>query len=133
MTRRTVCALVLTSLLSVGCGNPLEQRICTREMRHGIVVEIRDAVTGEPRAALAQGAVREGAYLDSLKPTEVPAAGDGYPLVAKYAAPERAGTYSVEVRRSGYQTWTANNVVVDGDACHVTTRILRADMQPLTP
>jgi hypothetical protein len=130
MTFPTSGALSLTSLILLGCSNPFEQTVCTLEFRHGIVVEIRDAVTGEPRAAQAQGTVRDGAYLESLQPTGI------FPdyessMLFRYGAGERAGTYTVEVRRSGYQTWTAGNVVVDRGRCHVNTRTLRADLVPL--
>lgn len=124
--------VVLLTCAAFGCSNPIEGVICTDQFVPGIVVEIRDGGTGVPLAAEARGAVREGTYVDSLKP------GHGVPsepstMLGRYAAGERVGTYSIEIQRSGYQTWTASNVVVVQDGCHVRTQRLRADLNPLAP
>ena len=123
-------SVLLMCAVSIGCSNPFDGGwVCTDQFVPGIVVEIRDAGTGIPVAEEARGAVREGTYVDSLRPG-FSAASDPSLLLSRFAAGERAGTYSVEIQRSGYQTWTANNVVVVSDRCHVITQRLRADLIP---
>ncbi len=115
-------------LLSLGCTNPFERLgACTTDFRPAIIVEIRDAVTGVPLAEAARGAVRDGAYIDSLRPAES-LGPDPSSMLSRSAAGEREGTYSVEVQRNGYQTWTASGVRVSDGGCHVDTRRLRAQL-----
>ncbi len=54
--------------------------------------------------------VRDGAYVDSLMLVA---------LDTRVAAFERAGTYRVEVRLTGYQNFTASGVRVTAGTCHV--------------
>lgn len=61
--------------------------------------------------------VYDGAYVDSLV------------LVApdtRAAAFERAGTYTVEVRLTGYQNFTASGVRVTAGTCHVNAVVVPA-------
>lgn len=117
-----------TALLLSACGI-LDLPLCTTSFEPAIIVEIREAGTGAPLAAGARGAVRDGGYVDSLRPAES-TSGDTATMYSRQAAGERAGTYAVEVRRTGYQTWTANGVRVTKGECHVNTRRLIAALQP---
>lgn len=93
-----------------------------------MVVEIRDARNGVGIAADARGAVRDGAYVDSLSPYEsVGLEPSG--LYSRAAAYERPGTYSVEVTHPNYQTWTAAGVRVIPGPCNVQTRRVHARME----
>jgi hypothetical protein len=119
------------ALVAVGC-DLLAPGPCSLEARAGIEVEIRDARTGAPIAADARGAVRDGAYLDSLGPgrlAQPPATG----MISRMAAHERAGTYAVEVLHDGYQPWTADGIRVRRGRCHVATVLLRADLSAASP
>lgn len=106
----TILALASTVLLS-GCG-------CDTYASAGLVVDLRDAVTG---AAITGPEVRilarDGAYVDS----------------ARYApaqlAVERAGVYAVTVEASGYRVWQQPGVRVREDGCHVRTTALTASLQ----
>jgi len=99
---------------------------CSASVEPAVVVEIRDARTGVPLAGSARGVVRDGAYVDSLRPHG--GAGTPYVLMSRAAAKERPGTYSVNVQAPGYQVWTLDGVVVSSDQCHVRTRRLRAEL-----
>ncbi len=99
---------------------------CDLSVHAGIVVEIRDAATDAPLAATARGAVRDGAYVDSLKPAGI----ENFTLARRAAAYERPGTYEVEVVHPGYATWQRIGVVVRPGGCHVQTAMLRALLQP---
>jgi hypothetical protein len=56
--------LVLVAPLLAGCI----EGPCTLSVEWAVLVEIRDAVTGTPIAELARGSVRDGSYVDSLRP-----------------------------------------------------------------
>jgi hypothetical protein len=90
-----------------------------------VVVEIRDARTGAPLAERAVGVVRDGAFVDSLRPYESTGLGPAS-LYSRRAADERRGTYAVEVRAPGYTTWTHAGVRVGRDQCHVRTQRVHA-------
>jgi hypothetical protein len=130
---RIFCAAALASLVPLACSNPFGgSYACTADFRPAIEVEIRDAGTGAPLAHAATGVVRDGAYADSLRPARS-LSSDPASMVSRSAAGERPGTYSVEVQRGGYLTWTASNVSVERGRCHVETRILRADLVAVAP
>ncbi len=114
------CGFAATACIQV-VGND-DEVYCTAELRYGVVVEVRDAVTDAPLLG-ARGAVHEGTYVDSLRPLGASNLG--------HAAGERSGTYSVNVERSGYAPWGVGNVVVSRDRCHVQTVRLVARLQPL--
>jgi hypothetical protein len=133
MVHRIFCsALVLASVGLAGCHNPFAGGYsCPAVISPAIVVEIRDARTGAPLANDARGAVREGAYVDSLTPYEGTAAGAG-PLVffSRRAADERPGNYSVEVNHAGYRAWTLAGVRAVSGQCGVKTRRVSASLEP---
>ena len=120
--RRVTLAIVGTMLLA-GCTNATDGVVCTAVLVSGIVVEVRDSVSGADLAGV-RGAVRDAAYVDSLRGS---AGGTTFA-----AAGERAGTYTVEVVRPGYRTFTRAGVVVTRDACHVRTQHVRAALAPST-
>jgi hypothetical protein len=130
MRKRSVILLLPFAFSGCSVRDVLEPVICTAQFAPAIIVEIRDARTNAPLAAEARGVVRDGAYVDSLRPAEAES-GDPASLFSRQAAGERKGTYSIEVQRAGYRTWTTAGVKVDADRCHVLTRRVRADMEPL--
>lgn len=101
--------------------------VCTAIAVPGIQVDVRDSVTGLPATDGALGIARDGAYADTLEtlPTMGP-----LPSPTMLGAWERQGTYDVTVSRTNYLTWSAAGVRVTGDACHVTTVKLEANLQP---
>ena len=106
-----------------GCTDDL---ICTTSVEPAVVMEIRDAVDASPLAEGAQGAVRDGAFTDSLRPYG--STGQGI-LVSRAAADERAGTYAITIEHPGYPTWARSGVTVTEDACHVETVQLVAQLE----
>ena len=92
----------------------------------GIVVNVRDAVTGQgltqPLVAVAQ----EGAYVDTL--------GVVMSYVRYAGAYERVGTYRVEVHGEGYQLWERTSIRVQmEDKCHVRPVVLDVRLTPTSP
>jgi hypothetical protein len=108
----------------VGCTDP---GACTLDILPAITVRALEAGTGKNVTDSAQGAVSEGAFVDSLRPAQVDAAGNVQLLSA---ADERAGTYEVFVERAGYQAVSLSAVEVREGDCHVHTVALDLTMVP---
>jgi hypothetical protein len=121
------------ALSSIACSHdgskpPLGVNCPLNLFTPGIVVEVRDAATGEPAASGAQGSIHDLAYTESLVPYGV--ASPDVPL-SLAGAFNRGGTYDVQVHKSGYIDWTAQNVAVLEDHCGVVTVTLAADLMPM--
>ena len=100
--------------------------LCPAHLPPPILVEVRDATTGQPAAQGASGWITSGSYTSPL----MPAAADE-PLVL--ASEGGAGTYDVAVQKAGYSTWTRNGVLVRGGRCGVQRSVvLGAALQPST-
>ncbi len=113
-------AIVLAALLVHGCGFPL-LGVCTDELVHGIKVTVRDSVTGELFDSDPAGMLMDGPYRETMEP-----AGPG----RLWGAPERPGTYDIEITAVGYRAWSRKGVEVQmaWDGCHVETVELEASM-----
>ena len=114
-----VCAIVLLALVAEACG-------CTDLLTYGVRVTVRDAQTGDTLTAAVSGTITDGRYSEAMEVMR-----DGV-LVG---AGNRAGTYDVEIRAEGYQTWTMEDVKVKQDfpfCPQVETVRLEADMVPLS-
>ena len=109
MTRLRVFVIALACCAGAACSD--FGKVCTAEARPGIRAVVRDSVT---RAGLAAGTLavaREGAFVDTLRGIDSLMSG----------VHERAGTYQVQVSRSGYHPWARNGVRVSEGECHVET------------
>ncbi len=122
---RTASLLFLAT--TVGCEAFTESPVCTREARASVVVLVKDAVSGLPIAEGSTLILRDGAFVDSISASAP--YDDAAPLVTQNSW-ERAGTYTVTVRRPGYAEWVATGVSVVGGVCHVQTVGLTAQLQP---
>jgi len=113
-------------VLPAACSQPNDTGIaCTAIYVYVLSVTVQDSVTGSPAAAGATVIARDGAYADS---TVVPASGANNTSVG--LAGERAGTYSITVRKAAYQTWSKTGVQVTKDVCHVIPVQVAAKLQP---
>jgi hypothetical protein len=94
--------------------------VCTPILLHGLVITVQDSVTGGAPVSQATVVVRDvaGAFADS-----------GKTIDTFSSAPERGGTYRIEIRAAGYRDWAANNVVVTKNGCHVTAVAITARLQ----
>jgi hypothetical protein len=103
-------------LAGVGCGG-YPARPCSTEPRSAILVTVLDAATGTPLCNTTV-IVRDGAFsaiLGTLPPSEPG-------RCVHSGAPERAGTYTVDVSARG-KTSSVSNVKVERDECgHVMTQ-----------
>ena len=99
---------------------------CTDNFVWGLQVQVEDSITSAPSASGAQLIARDGAYADTASYAPNRPDLDDLPLVA---AGERAGTYTVTVRKSGFLDWERSNVVVTADECHVRPVALTARLE----
>ena len=105
-------------LALLGCTNPFV--VCTTDVHPAVAVDVRAAATGAPLAESAAGVLRDGAYVDSMRPWKLDNQLGG--------AFERPGVYSVEIQRPGYALWQRTGVRVRSGSCHVQTVTIRADL-----
>ena len=104
--------------------------ICTQEIRPAVDVRVVDSVSGAPLSGSTSLILQDGTFRDSMT---TPASATTNYLRGTSISHERAGTYVVRVRRSGYATWERANVQVQvtADNCHVQTVQFEARLQPL--
>jgi hypothetical protein len=115
--------MVLAAGAIIACDWPFTGA-CTADFRYGVVVEVRDSVTGAPAADGARLIARDGAYADTSD--QLPFRD---PLLLR-AAGERGGRYDLTVQKSSYREWTRTGVRVREDGCHVIPVRLVARLQP---
>lgn len=129
---------VVAAAFLVGCGAaetvsaPADELdlLCTGVIQAGIVVEVVDARTGAPAARGAVGAVRDGAFIDSLRPAVTRGTPPADTLLSLQGAFERPGSYEVTIAREGFRPWSQSGVVVSRGVCHVNTVTVTARLTP---
>ena len=102
---------------------------CVTIVIAGLIVEVRDAATGEPAAFNARGEIRDLGYFEvlQLELNGVQAPETALRLVGAW---ERPGVYSVVVRKDGYRDWSSE-AVVDQGVCNVRPVTLQAALERL--
>ncbi len=106
--------IVVTALAGIplqGCFG-IGGRACTAVFIYGVNASVTDAETG----AAVSGAtltLTEGDYSEIME--EVSSGSGQY-----VGAGERAGTYALTIAADGYASQMIENIVVEGDECHVT-------------
>ncbi len=118
--RRSARVGLLAALAVAGCNVEPIGPICTAIAVFGINLEVRGA-GGAPAAQGAIGVAREGAFVDTLLVLDE---------LRMAGAVERAGTYELEVSKPGHETWSATNVTVTEDECHVIPVQLDVNLIP---
>ena len=109
--------MVAAVCVATACGSDATQPGgCSPEaLRPAIVVHVV-AASGPPITdTLTKGAVRDGDYIDSLKPIQGTVGG----VISLGAAVNRPGTYDVTVEHPGYAPFEKDSVVVQGDSCGI--------------
>lgn len=108
-------------LAAAACDDDPLGPVCTAEAVFGINLTVHDG-TGGPAAEGALGVAIDGAYADTLMVLS-PSAIAG--------AVERPGTYDITVSKFGYASWSATNVTVAEDECHVIPVSMEANLIPV--
>ena len=93
-----------------------------------LTVRLYDAATSELiPAGPGRIIARDGAFADTVEFEAGPFPGG----LRGTLAHERVGTYTVDATVEGYAAFRREGVVVEEDACHVLTREVNAEMEPL--
>ena len=125
------CQSFLAVLVAV-VARPLigqQTQPCTGILMPGVVVAVRDSITGQPIAGHARGTVRQDSFVDSLRTASYSSV-DGT-ILSLQGAHERDGTYDVFIMSPGYAPWLMTGVQVRRDECHVVTVYLVARLKPI--
>ncbi len=123
----------LLAITALGLGNscrgvgPGDGIVCTAIFAYGLNVQVRDSVTGLGAASGASLVVLDGSFKDSVA---FPANRPDLDNMSLSSAGERAGTYNISVRKSGYAVWSKSSVVVTSDVCHVKPVLVTALLKP---
>ena len=121
--RLTVAMFAVAGAFFIACNDaPTDPIVCTEEFRFGLSIRVLDGATGAGAAEGARGTITEGDYVEELQVF----GNDGM-----FGAGERAGTYDIRITKQGYEEWTASQVTVTADECHVHTVSLQANLVPL--
>jgi hypothetical protein len=113
--------LLLSAILS-GC-DVMGPVTCTTDVWPAVTVQVRDAATQAPAASGTAAYVRDGTYIDPLRPGD-----PGENALELFGAQERPGTYTVTIDKPGYQQWKQERVRVRDGSCHVQTVTLQANL-----
>jgi len=96
--------------------------VCPAYIPPSVSVTVQDSVTGANVTPGATLVLRNATYSDSVvAPPIVSAMGVGV---------NRAGTFTLAVRQTGYLTWTKTGVKVEEEQCGVRTVSLVARLKP---
>jgi hypothetical protein len=117
------------ALIVSACTSITGDRACTADFRYGLTVTVQDSLTSAaPGSALL--IATSGLYVDSVGPhAPVQWVPTQPPVLQLNTAGERAGTYALTVRASGYRDWVRTGVRVTADECHVRPVALTARLQ----
>jgi hypothetical protein len=112
--------------LTPACDSMDTRGSCLENVLPALVLEIRDSVTGAPAALGAIPLVTDGSFQDTLRMKGTIDSSNAY-----VSGPdERAGTYSIQVAKPSYLTWTRADVQVTRGACHVNPVQLLVRLAP---
>lgn len=117
MKKLLVLFMFAPLLMASTCESNNDQIVCTQEFVYGLNVVVLDATSGQPLVEGIEVKATDGTYQETLE--LIPG------LEYSYAgAGERAGSYTITVTKSGYQTYTSSPIVVTRNVCHVNTQSL---------
>lgn len=120
--RRFIPALALIAVPAIlAACDPFDGLVCTTEFVYGLRVTVVDAATNAPVDQGLEGTLTEGTYVEEMEVVGL----DGNIL---QGAGERAGTYTLEIRADGYETFTESGIVVTENECHVNPVSLLAEL-----
>jgi len=101
---------------ATACG---ADKVCLTFPNPAFVVEIRDSLTNAPSAYRASLIVEGNGFYDS---TYVGPPADSLAARDVISKPERAGTFTVRVRRVGYRLWERNGIDL-GSGCELAPSV----------
>jgi hypothetical protein len=123
-----ICGLAaLVAIVACSSDSATSGGCSPEALRPAIIVQVV-AASGPPPNDSTKGAVRDGDYIDSLRPVQFGIGG----IQSLGAAQNRPGTYNVTVEHTGFEPWEKDNVVVPATACGIKQPVnLVAELQPI--
>ena len=104
-------------LLAMTCEED-DEIICTQEVKAGLNITVKDAVTNEFLSSGVTVVAQDGSYTETL---------EAFPqsdIPVFMGAFERVGTYTFTVSKEGYQTFTSGVISITKDECHVIPELI---------
>lgn len=127
ISRRAILVMCIALFGATACSGPTDV-MCSLNYVYGISLKVQNAVTGAPVTDSADVQIRDGSYVESynfLGPANQPFSG------MLSVAGERAGTYSISIRKNGFAPFDTTGIKVTRDVCHVHGVNVTAKLQPL--
>jgi hypothetical protein len=122
MKKALLAAAALLGLAACDWVTGPEHEACPPFISSAVFLAVQDSVTGANVAPGATAVLRSGAFIESVViPPDAPYVSLGM---------GRAGTFTVTVSRTGYQTWTKTGVEVEEGTCGPETVQLTARLKP---
>jgi hypothetical protein len=101
--------------------------MCNALFAYGITLKVQNAATGAPITDSATVVITDGSYVESYDYLGAP----GQPTSGLLsAAGERAGTYSISIRKTGFAPYDTVGVKVTRDVCLVHPVRVTANLRP---
>lgn len=120
---KNILFFFMVILLSCNSDDDNGSMNCTEEIRAGLVVRVKDAVTN---LELQEGVVvtaTDGSYSEILE--------YGSTSTSTFVgAFERPGNYILTVSANGYQSFASGLITVTADVCHVIPKNVTIALQP---
>jgi len=110
--KKIILLLVFLNFACSGDDDVADDVNCTEEARAGLMVLVKDAISGVELTEGVTVTATDGSYVEEL--TNFPEFSNEFT-----GAYERAGTYILTVTKEGYVTHTSEPIVVGEDECHV--------------
>lgn len=126
--RRAVLSACIILLATTACSSSTPTGVmCTALYAYGISLKVQNAATGAPITDSATVVITDGSYVESYDYLGAP----GQPTSGLLsAAGERAGTYSISIRKNGFAPYDTAGIEVTRDVCHVHTVQVTANLDP---
>lgn len=134
---RTVVSLFLLVTVGLLCGcssDPEEDSdggsgvLCPAWIAQGMMIEVRDAVTGLPAACGAEATAKSDAHTESLT-TGVDC--NTYTDWVHMSGVYHPGTYTLTITKQGYEPWILSGIEVIGGVCGVIPVRMLVDLTPI--
>lgn len=131
---KRIVLLVVTVGLLCGCssdsGDPDggDQVLCPLWIAPGMMVEVRDAVTGLPAACGAEATAESDAHTETLT-TGVDC--NTFTDALHMSGVQHPGTYTLTIAKQGYQPWILGNIEVTGGVCGLIPVRMLVNLTPI--
>lgn len=119
-----------SALVLYGCDGLSDPVTCPDWIPPSVTVTVRDSVSGANITNLSTLVLRNAAGVVDSTSLFVPAPDET--VVSTSLGAGATGTFSLTVRRMGYQSWTKSGIVVENGECGARTANVTARLRPVT-